>query len=389
MPLLPTDNSRPDLPYVPAQSLPNNARFNILTTTKRPPTAEMLDAEFNALTDDVNMLAKGINDVQVGSIPGSDVELNANKLLKTDGEGNLSWTLITNTELEPGAVKERGLAERSVTEKKIDDGAVTNAKLSTGAVETLQIADGAVKTLKIEDKAVKTEKIEDKAVTNAKLSNGAVKTLQIADGAVKTEKIEDKAVTTEKIEDKAVTTQKLSSSGGLPGSVLTAGSGSSVNWSAIPTTGKILQIASYVTSNKTFSSGEEKKCVFNPHFALTLTPKSKTSFIGLFITMQASPLTVPGWVSARLYRNNTIYIPLDFNSRGAMFSKYITATDTSRIGLTCFSGFFQDTIDRQNLDSINYEIVTLENVILNGDQNATGSLSYTTISSIYGIEVQI
>lgn len=349
MPLLPTDNSRPDLPYVPAQSLPNNARFNILTTTKRPPTAEMLDAEFNALTDDVNMLAKGINDVQVGSIPGSDVELNANKLLKTDGEGNLSWTLITNTELEPGAVKERGLAERSVTEKKIDDGAVTNAKLSTGAVETLQIADGAVKT----------------------------------------EKIEDKAVTTEKIEDKAVTTQKLSSSGGLPGSVLTAGSGSSVNWSAIPTTGKILQIASYVTSNKTFSSGEEKKCVFNPHFALTLTPKSKTSFIGLFITMQASPLTVPGWVSARLYRNNTIYIPLDFNSRGAMFSKYITATDTSRIGLTCFSGFFQDTIDRQNLDSINYEIVTLENVILNGDQNATGSLSYTTISSIYGIEVQI
>jgi hypothetical protein len=52
---VPTNNSRPSLPYAPTQSLPNNARFDILTTTQRPPSAEMLDAEFNALTDDVNM----------------------------------------------------------------------------------------------------------------------------------------------------------------------------------------------------------------------------------------------------------------------------------------------------------------------------------------------
>ena len=61
---LPT-NKNPNLPYTPDQSLPNNQRFGLLG--RRPPTAEMLDAEFNALTDDVNKLAQGINEVQ--SVP--------------------------------------------------------------------------------------------------------------------------------------------------------------------------------------------------------------------------------------------------------------------------------------------------------------------------------
>ena len=91
---VPINNSRPSLPYAPTQSLPNNTRFGILTTTQRPPTAEMLDAEFNALTDDVNMLAAAINDVQAGSIPGANDPLNANKVLKTDGANNLSWTFF-------------------------------------------------------------------------------------------------------------------------------------------------------------------------------------------------------------------------------------------------------------------------------------------------------
>jgi hypothetical protein len=386
---VPTNNSRPSLPYAPTQSLPNNARFDILTTTQRPPSAEMLDAEFNALTDDVNMLAAAINEVQAGNIPGSDDPSNENKLVKTDGAGNLSWTLVTNDEIAPAAVVEEKLAAQSVTTTKIGDAAVTSAKLALGAVTSAKIGINAVTSLEIATGAVTSTKLSDNVVTTAKLADLAVAQGKLANNSVGTPQMIDANVTTDKLANNAVTTAKLSSYGGPTGWVLTAGSGYSVNWSAIPTIGKILQIASYVTSNKTFSSGEEKKCIFNPHFALTLTPKSKTSFIGLFITMQASPLTVPGWVSARLYRNRKMYIPLDFNSRGAMFSKYITATDTSRIGPTCFSGFFQDTIARENLDPIDYEIVTLESAILNGDQNEIGSLSYTTISSIYGIEVQL
>ncbi len=93
---LPTNNSRPNLPYPPDQSLPNNQRFGLLG--RRPPTAEMLDAEFNALTDDVNKLAQGINEVQAGTIPGSNNPLNAQKVLKTDGQGTLSFTLINSNQ---------------------------------------------------------------------------------------------------------------------------------------------------------------------------------------------------------------------------------------------------------------------------------------------------
>ena len=280
MPVL-TNNSRPSLPYAPKQSLPNNSRFDILTTAKRPPTAEMLDAEFNALTDDVNMLAASINAVQAGSIPGSDDPNNANKLLKTDGAGNLSWTLVTNAELAPSAVVEQALALQSVTTPKIGDAAVTNAKLSLGAVTTDKIDTNAVTSEEIAPNAVITAKLSDNAVTTPKLADLVITQGKLANSSVGTAQLIDANVTTTKLANNAVTAAKLSSYGGPTGWVLTAGSGYSVNWSAIPTTGKILQIASYVTSNKTFSSGEEKKCVFNPHFALTLTPKSKNPNSGL------------------------------------------------------------------------------------------------------------
>ena len=65
---LPTNKSRPSLPYEPEQSLPNNQRFDLLG--KKPPTAQMLDAEFNAVTDDINLLAHAINEVEAGNIPG-------------------------------------------------------------------------------------------------------------------------------------------------------------------------------------------------------------------------------------------------------------------------------------------------------------------------------
>ena len=270
---VPTNNSRPSLPYQPTQSLPNNARFDILTTTQRPPTAEMLDAEFNALTDDVNMLAAAINDVQAGTIPGSDTELNANKLLKTDGAGNLSWTLITNTELAPGAVVEQGLGLQSVTTPKIGDAAVTNAKISLGAVTTDKIDTNAVTSEELAPNAVITEKLSDNAVTTPKLADGAVTTpklalqavtqAQIADLAVGTPqlidgsttrgKLADQSVTNPKIGLLAVTAPQISSANAAIGTVLTSGAGSEVIWSAIPTTGKILQIVPLVYAQTTLN----------------------------------------------------------------------------------------------------------------------------------------
>jgi len=179
---LPTNTSRPNLPYTPDQSLPNNRRFDLLG--RRPPTAETFDAELNALTDDVNLLAAAINEVEAGNIPGSDNPLNANKVIKTDGEGHLSFTLIHSHQLAAGAVVEAALAAQSVTTTKLGDGSVNQNKMAADCVATTNLLDGAVTTVKIEASAVTTDKIADEAIDSGKIGDGAVTTEKIADCAI-------------------------------------------------------------------------------------------------------------------------------------------------------------------------------------------------------------
>jgi len=179
---LPTNTNRPNLPYTPDQSLPNNSRFDLLG--RRPPTAEMFDAELNALTDDVNRLAAAINEVEAGNIPGSDNPLNANKVIKTDGEGHLSFTLIHSHQLAAGAVVEAALAVQSVTSTKLGDGAVSQDKMAADSVATGNLVDGAVVSAKIADGAITTDKIAEGAIDSDKIGDGAVTTDKIAECAV-------------------------------------------------------------------------------------------------------------------------------------------------------------------------------------------------------------
>ena len=204
---IPTNNSRPSLPYTPDQSLPNNQRFDLLG--KRPPTAQMLDAEFNALTDDVNKLAQGINDVQAGTIPGSDDPLNANKVLKTDGQGTLSFTLINSAQMSPNSIVEAALSPQSVTTQKIGDGSITSAKIANESIQTRHIQAYAVETDELADKAITTEKIADLAVGSDQIDLQAITTEKIADRAVTTAELADRAVTTAKIANAAVSTLQL------------------------------------------------------------------------------------------------------------------------------------------------------------------------------------
>jgi hypothetical protein len=171
----------------------------------------MLDAEFNALTDDVNRLAHGINAVQAGNIPGADDPLNANKVLKTDGQGTLSFTMINSNQMAAGAVVEAALAVQSVTTQKIGDGAVTNSKLADGSVQTRHLHASAVETDKIVDRSVTTAKLGLAAVQTANIAPSAVTTEKMAANAVTEDQISDSAVTTAKIANAAVTTQKIGS----------------------------------------------------------------------------------------------------------------------------------------------------------------------------------
>ncbi len=401
---VPTNNSRPSLPYAPTQSLPNNARFDILTTTQRPPSAEMLDAEFNALTDDVNMLAAAINDVQAGSIPGSDEELNANKLIKTDGEGNLSWTLVTNDEIAPAAVVEEKLATQSVTTTKIGDAAVTNAKLALGAVTTdkidtnavtseeiatnavttAKILNGNVTEAKLADNAVTTVKIMDSNVTTAKIADTNVTTVKLANSSVTTVKIADNNITTLKIANETVTAAKMSSANAATGTVLTSGAGSAATWSAIPTTGQVLQIVSYTYSKRTDTTGAANMSSFAVPFALTITPLSSNSSIFIYIgTSLASIADSGGYLTMALFKNGTQMV-FD-NNNGVLFSGYQSSNESYR--LECFSRLI---IDQNNaLNAITYELrggdAAGHGVIL----NQSSRLGVITSSSLYAVEVQI
>jgi hypothetical protein len=198
---MPKDYKRPDIPYE-GDSLPNNTRYELLTQSKRPPTSEMLDGEMNYLIDSLNDLDQKIEGVEAGAIPGSSEALNANKVLKTDGEGNLSWIQVTDEQIQ----------DQAVTTPKVAEGSITTEKLGNASVTTVKIYDQNVTKEKIQDGAVTTNKLKNKAVTVDKILAGAVTSSRIKDKAITTEKLNTKAVTTETLNDQAVTTPKLANS---------------------------------------------------------------------------------------------------------------------------------------------------------------------------------
>ena len=151
---------------------------------RRPPTAEMFDAELNALTDDVNRLAAAINEVEAGNIPGSDNPLNANKVIKTDGEGHLSFTLIHSHQLAAGAIVEAALAAQSVTTAKIGDGSVTQNKMAADSVATGNLLDGAVTADKIAGGAITSDELAQNSVTRYAIAPKAITTEKMAESAI-------------------------------------------------------------------------------------------------------------------------------------------------------------------------------------------------------------
>jgi hypothetical protein len=294
----PTNNSRPAIPYAPAQVLPNHNRYGSLG--KFPPTAQQLDGDFNGIIDLLNTLAGAVNDTAAGIFPGADNPLNANKLPTTDGAGNVSWTHITSLGLTDNAVQTRHIQDTAITTPKIQlqavetnqlaDGSVTTAKIFDNAVTTAKILDNGVTTAKLVNNAVTTAKIPDNAVTTAKIPDNAITTAKIKDNAVTTAKIPDNAITTAKMPDRAVTVAKISSGSASAGDVLTANGAGKVSYLA--NKGRILQIVSY--QDKEFIQGGEydadvttliPRSFKTAPFRLQITPKKTDSQILIFYSI--------------------------------------------------------------------------------------------------------
>jgi hypothetical protein len=159
------------------------------------------DITLRAMTVDVNGNPVANAQLQVSSVDGGMILLDAKKVIAT---GSIETPLIKS-----GAIETDKLAALAVTAEKVAAKAITTEKLEVGAVKAENIDVGAVETDKLAALAVTAEKVAAKAITTEKLEVGAVKAENIDVGAVETDKLAALAVTAEKVAAKAITTEKL------------------------------------------------------------------------------------------------------------------------------------------------------------------------------------
>ena len=274
-----TNYNRPNLPYQ-GESLPNSNRYALLAAKKQPPTAVAVDGDINYIVDSLNDLDTKITDVEAGVLVGANNPQNAGLFVTTDGNAEaptILWKKVDATNVVPGSLTTACLADGAVTNDELGVGCVETENLSPNCVTSPTIKPNAilpehinpeaVTTPAIKDKAIVTAKIDDRAVDTTKMSstNAAAQTVLNADGAgnasfgplgartVGTAQLVTASVTNPIIAPLAVDATKITSNGAATGTVLTSGAGSEAIWSAIPTTGKILQIVPLVYTQTTLN----------------------------------------------------------------------------------------------------------------------------------------
>lgn len=204
---LPTNNSRPAIPYVPKQVLPNTNRYESLG--QFPPTAQQLDGDLNKMIDLINTLSDEINNVVVGALPGADDPLNANRLMTTDGAGNISWVKAASANLDDGAVTTSKIADAAITPVKIQPQAISTEKLENEAVTTPKINPGAITTGTISDGAVTTAKIANNAVTSNKIPNTSIAGAQLQNQTITNAQIANQTITAAQIANNTISQTKI------------------------------------------------------------------------------------------------------------------------------------------------------------------------------------
>ncbi len=209
---------RPDLPYA-NQSLANDSRFRILTRSlEAPPTDIMLDSEFNAVTDGLNILEDAIAGVVLGQIPGADDPNNANFVLSTTG-ASTQWIQVWDINIAPQSIDANKLIPQSVTNVQISDGTILGSKIASQTIASSNIVlnsilpnrlvEKSITALYISDNTITALQIAPLTITAAKIANATITAIQLANNAVTTPIILDGNVTTAKLAANAVTAAKI------------------------------------------------------------------------------------------------------------------------------------------------------------------------------------
>ena len=205
---IPTNRSRPNLPYVSTQTLPNSNRYQALN--KFPPKAEQLDADFNAAFDTLNDLATAINETAAGVFPGSNDPVNASKLATTDGHGSVSWTKVESSNIEENAIQSRHIQAQSITNNKIQAGAVGNAQIALNSVGNGHFQDGCISQQQLQDGCVVSRTIAMRAVGNAQIALNSIGNGHFQDGCISQQQLQGGCVVSRTVQDASIGKSKLS-----------------------------------------------------------------------------------------------------------------------------------------------------------------------------------
>jgi hypothetical protein len=423
---LPTNNSRPSInaPYVPSLLLPNAQGFELLGTKRV--FGFMLDGQLNWITDILNIQADAINKIQAGVIIGADNPINANKLVKTDGNGNLSWVLVANNSIDDGAINTRTLADQSVTTGKIALGAIGTQQLAVSAVNTVNIAESAVTNTKIAKKAINLLSISStgqagsmlvfdngtgdlttlganaanfalmstgnntkpqfRQITGNDIANVSIPAGKYVAGSITSADIASNSVITSKISDKNVTAAKINSGNAALGLVLTAdGVGGA---SFLLNKGKILQIQSVLFDKIDTNSGTPQANTYYSFrtypLKLTITPQSTTSTILVYLNANFGGAGSSFFLYGGIFKNNQIWKFNEYQNFKRTFGSQVSNTLMAN-----FSNMFLDT--EHDLNSIDYELKFASSLGGNASVylNTCGGIAYYLVSSMIAIEIDL
>lgn len=118
--------------------------FEIQAELGLPFLGKELDTELTDAKNQRIALKQEIDATAAGNIPGSNNPINENKVLKTNGAGQVSWVFAGENEIADGGVTTAKYRDQSINTDKYMDLSVSNAKLAANAVTTEKIADASV-----------------------------------------------------------------------------------------------------------------------------------------------------------------------------------------------------------------------------------------------------
>lgn len=320
---VPTNLQRPLIPYTPAQTGSFVDRYTILRKEGLPPEGYDIDGDINFLLDSLNSTNNEVNGVAAGIIPGASDEINANHLPTTDGDGNISWTLVQNQHMDDNCCDTRNYLDGSITPDKLQS--IPGSKLTSNSVPDSAII--AMNGSKLTNASVDDSKIialNGSKLTNASVADGKIIGMSgakltagtVPDAAIigmNGSKLTNLSVATPAIAAKAITVDKMNAENALANTFAkSTGINGAVQFSALPFQG-IKQIQSKVLNQSARVIGAANYAQFDTPLQVSITTQSANSTVIIYVSANVTGvygpngnINYPQYVFSALYKNGAI-----------------------------------------------------------------------------------